>query len=364
MKSENRWSRGLETAGIALAGALLFVWIGIPLPWLLGPLAAVMAYRLMTRRELYWPNGFQQFALIVLGYLLGRSFTRDTAWQVVHQLPSIFVATVVTIGFSLFLGYLVARGSGVDVESAIFGSVPGGLSQMAFLAQSYPQVDVTVVTLMQTIRLISIVMVVPFLTVHGLAGGEVDPAAGGAGSSIWDISAFLGYPWYSYFAYAVAAALGAWVGKKARMPISYLTGPMAVTALVVLLLVPAPPVPSLLLIVPQVMLGTHLGLLMKPQSVGNVRALTLYTLVGSVCLIGFSLLVGSVLSAAHGESLATGFLSIAPGGMAEMGATAALVQADLSIVSGYQFFRLFFIMFGIPPLLNWWMKSRRKGIAA
>jgi len=48
----------------------------------------------------------------------------------------------------------------------------------------------------------------------------------------------------------------------------------------------------------------------------------------------------------------TALLSLAPGGMDQMGVIAHSIGADLSIVSGYQLFRTFFIFFAIPSLLR------------
>src|SRR5699024_1624361 len=62
-------------------------------------------------------------------------------------------------------------------------------------------------------------------------------------------------------------------------------------------------------------------------------------------------------------SSATGLLSMAPGGMDQMGIIAHAIGADLSIVSGYQLFRTFVIFFALPPFVKWFFKftqQRRK----
>ena len=49
----------------------------------------------------------------------------------------------------------------------------------------------------------------------------------------------------------------------------------------------------------------------------------------------------------------TSLLSLAPGGMDQVGILAHEIQADLSMVTGYQLFRLFFIYFVVPPVLRY-----------
>ncbi|MFP3472832.1 AbrB family transcriptional regulator, partial [Micrococcus sp. SIMBA_144] len=72
----------------------------------------------------------------------------------------------------------------------------------------------------------------------------------------------------------------------------------------------------------------------------------------------FSFLLAILLTKITSINLATAFLSTAPGGLAEMGVTATIVDADLAMISGYQLFRIFFIMFIALPLLQWWIRRK------
>jgi len=70
-------------------------------------------------------------------------------------------------------------------------------------------------------------------------------------------------------------------------------------------------------------------------------------------VVFFSLGVGFLLTRLHSLNLISAFLGTSPGGMAEMGLTAVLVRADVSLVAAYQMFRLLFILFVMPLLLKW-----------
>ncbi|OPZ70448.1 MAG: putative ammonia monooxygenase [Firmicutes bacterium ADurb.Bin456] len=65
-----------------------------------------------------------------------------------------------------------------------------------------------------------------------------------------------------------------------------------------------------------------------------------------------SLGTGYLLTLFHPLSLTTAFLGTSPGGMGEMGLTAVLVGADVSLVAAYQLFRLSFILFVLTILLK------------
>ena len=68
--------------------------------------------------------------LIVLGYMLGSSFTKETGIQVLHQFPFMAIATIFTLAASIGIGLLTAHYAKLDRTSVIVGSVPGGLPQM------------------------------------------------------------------------------------------------------------------------------------------------------------------------------------------------------------------------------------------
>lgn len=102
--------------------------------------------------------------------------------------------------------------------------------------------------------------------------------------------------------------------------------------------------------------GSESGLQMEPRTLKNIKVLGSYTLPSSVLLVLFLLLLAFLLTLWTPMMLTTAFLSAAPGGVAEMGVAASMVHADLSMVSGYQLFRVFFIMFVISPLLQRWLQ--------
>jgi uncharacterized membrane protein AbrB (regulator of aidB expression) len=55
----------------------------------------------------------------------------------------------------------------------------------------------------------------------------------------------------------------------------------------------------------------------------------------------------------------TAFIGTAPGGMAEMGITAMMVNADLSTVVAFQLSRLLFVLVIVFPLMSWLFRRKR-----
>lgn len=351
------WRSLLETCAVALMGVALFYLCHIPLPWLLGSLTAVTVWSMLTKRTLYWPYSLRQVALILMGYLLGTSFTEDTLLQMGEHIPSMLFMTVMTILFSLLLGYGVSKCADLDVSSCIIGSVPGGLSQMMVLSEEIEGINPTIVAFMQTIRVMAVIFIVPLLTVFALSGDESVASVEMGGPESLTLA---GIPWYTYALYPILMIAGAAVASRVRLPTAYLTGPLIVTVVLMLTGMPTPQLPDFLVTVAQFLIGTHMGLQVKPTELHNWKKVTLYTIVTSVVLVLFAIGLGYTLTRWHQLDLSTAFLGTAPGGMAEMGVTAAVVGADLSVVSSYQLFRLLTIMFILPYLLRWLVKVLHK----
>lgn len=343
----------LETIGIALLGGLLFLFIHMPLPWLLGPLTVVAIWSLTTRRSLDLPPFVFEIALLILGYMLGSSFTKETALQIVLQLPFMVVTTTLIVLISLGLGVVTARRSKLDLASVVIGSVPGGLAQMLVLSKEIKGIDPTIVLFTQVIRVLAVVFIVPFITLHGI-GGETASLPSSPNTIVSSEG-----QWYQYIIYGLVSISGYFIGKRVGLPTSVLTGPLIATAMVASLWgEAAPPLPSIIIILSQIATGINIGLLVKPHVFKSIKTFGTYTIGGSILLILSSLLIAYGLTMATPMNLATGFLSTAPGGIAEMGITASMIGADISTVSGYQLFRILFILLVISPVLQRWLKKK------
>lgn len=340
-----------QTGFISLLGGLLFQGLHLPLPWTLGPLAAVLAGRSLLRRPAAWPVGVRNGGMILLGYAMGAPFTLQTAQAILQQLPSLLLSTALVLAISLGMAALTARFTGISLASAFLGSTPGGLAQMTLLSEEMPGTDPAVVTFLQTFRLLATVFTVPFLVLHGLAT-QVDPPGVALGGDAGQLA-------LAYLPPLAAAAAGLLLAGRLRLPTPFLLGPILGTAAWVLQGGGAPPLPAGLLMAAQWCVGTYMGLNIPLAALPSWRRLVPLTALAVATLLLGALGLGWVLARLHGYSLVTAFIATAPGGMAEMGLTAIMVHADLSVIIAYQLFRLLFILLVIPPFFQWLF--RRQG---
>ncbi|WP_026297509.1 AbrB family transcriptional regulator [Paenibacillus daejeonensis] len=340
--------RTLLTAAIAVCGGLLFQYLHIPVPWLLGPMSSVFVASLLIRSEQarpHWLPSLRNTGMIIVGYAIGLSFTREALIQIVRQLPTMIVLSILLMGLCMLLALLSMRLARIDLPTAMLSSVPGGLSQMVTLAEEMRGVNLTTVTVFQVVRVLLIVLLVPLLVVSPLfstaaGGGSELPGAVPVG-----LSPVLGL-------FILCGVLMIALGLRIRMPNAYMVGPILSTALLVQLGVAGPEPSTPVLQIAQLLIGVYVGLLLKPSQAQKKLRLLLTAILTSLLLIGGSLGLSEVVGMMHGLDHITGFLAMAPGGMDQMSIIAHEVDADLSIVSAYQLFRLFFVFFVISPLLQ------------
>ncbi|WKL01429.1 AbrB family transcriptional regulator [Paenibacillus amylolyticus] len=229
---------------------------------------------------------------------------------------------------------------------------------MVSLAEEMKSINLTLVTFLQVTRLIMIVFCVPFLLFSPWIGGT---AGGGTDQPFIDVATW-GTLFPEILLYAPLCVAGAWVAHKLRFPTAFMLGPMIVMCVVQLsTALHTPSLPTSLLNVSQLMIGSHVGLMLKPEQLQRKTQTVTLAVMSSVLLIVGALGLSYLLMNVFSLSAATSLLSMAPGGMDQMSIMAHEVNADLSVVSGYQLFRILFIFFIVSSVLKMILVNMLKG---
>ncbi|MDN3449159.1 AbrB family transcriptional regulator [Planococcus sp. APC 3906] len=333
----------LRTAFIAVAAGFLFETIGMFLPWLLGPMIALLLVSQFTKMELYWPKGLRTAGLVMLGVQIGASFTRDAVFLMWLDLPYMAFMTVSVVGLSILLGLLFKKMVDESLATSLLGSIPGGLAQMVVIAEEVKSANIAVVTMMQTIRIFMVVTIVPFLTVF-LTGRE----EGEIGERVFT---------FAPLAFLAALAVGGtlYLGmKRIGFPAAELLAPILTMAIVQTvtgeLLVD---LPYWLIALAQVCIGAGLGLQMERIGDKLTFRLGAAIVLNNVLLISFTAFIAYILAKLLPDYIFLDFfLSAAPGGIAEMAITALATGGDVALITSFQLFRLFFILLIASPIVT------------
>ncbi|MET0785930.1 MAG: AbrB family transcriptional regulator [Paenisporosarcina sp.] len=350
---QNNWLI-LRTFGIAALSGYAFYEIGIFLPWLLGPMFALLLLRQYTKITIIWPKILRQIGLIILGIQIGSSFTKQAVMLMWFDFPLMILLTLSVVGMALLLSMVFMKMTGESLATSILGSLPGGLSQMVLLSEEVQSANSTVVTLMQTFRIFAVVTIVPFLTAWVPKGSHFNDLA---------LSEFPSFHIMHFF-YFIGLGIAFFMGmKKIHFPLPEIMAPIISMAILQFIINHSViEVPSLLLILSQLFVGAHLGLQLEKVTEHFSFRLFSAILGTNILLIAFCALMAYVLMIIHPlNSFLDFFISAAPGGIAEMSITALDTGADLSTVTSFHLFRIFFILLLAGPLvtmaLKRWIKS-------
>ncbi|KON88371.1 AbrB family transcriptional regulator [Sporosarcina globispora] len=330
----------------AVFGSVLFTLLHIPVAFLLGAMTAVMIGSRLSKIPFYWPAGLRDAGIIIVGYSIGLSFTQEAVLLILQKLPFILLVTVCMILFSAISALIIAKLTGIDYPTVLIGSIPGGLSQMILLAEEVKGINITVVTFMQVARLTMIIFIVPVLVFGPWLNAPSGPGFEAAEPFWKDL-----FP--SILLFAFVSFIGIILSKRLKLPTPYLLGPIMGTAALVISGVNGPELPTAVLDISQLLIGAHIGMMMKPEKLSNKTKTMSLAALSALLLIAGSVILSFLIMHLFHFSPATSFLSLAPGGMDQMAIIAHETGANLAIVTGYQLFRLFFIFFVVPPFLKW-----------
>ena len=333
---------------MALCLGNMLVRLHIPIPFLLGGLITALACKTCARRaQVDWPKKWREYALYVAGYGIGSTFTADTWSNFLAELVGVTEATVVILGASIALAFVTAKLAHEHLKSCIMGMLPGGMTLTMLLCEEDKDTNPNVVMVMQVIRLLGVVIAVPFLVIW-LLNAQV------TGSSV----ALPNHGGVHWLVFVPLAILGSFVAMKIHLPTPRLLGPILATAAFAVYSGGVQPVPFWLMAPAQVSIGLYMGMQLDADRIIKTKKMVPFILVGTALLIVVSIAMANVLAARYGFSLITAFLAMAPGGIAEMSLAGMSMGENVSVILTYQLVRLLAINICIPPLLKWWFKPK------
>ena len=328
------------TAVLLAAGAAmgaLFQWIGTPLPYMLGSLfASALAVAVAQRHfpEGYaYPMKFRMLFVGVIGAMIGARLTPD----VVGLLPRMLVSVPAVLVFVLAahaVNYLVLRRvGGYDRPTAFYAGSPGGLFESILFGEE-AGADLRLLTLMQFLRIITVVTLVPV----AMSIWEGHPVGSAAGLNLAGGETALGWV-PAVLALSVA---GVWVGFKLKLPAGQLIGPLVLVGALSLTGLVQIAAPGWLIAVAQVVLGTGLGVRFTGMTLGMFLRGAGLSLLSVSAMMSVGILLALLVQRAGGLPVDVLVISFAPGGVVEMSLIALSLAANPAFVTLHHLIRILF----------------------
>jgi membrane AbrB-like protein len=327
--------------------------IGLPLPFMLGPLAisAIIATALPERLPTGYrfPQKLRLMFIAIIGLMIGAQVT-PALFTEAHHYALTFGAVTLFVGLAHAMGYTIFRRlGGYDPTTAFYASTPGGLYESIELGEA-AGADVTRLMMQQFLRIIVVVTALPL----GLSLWLGAPVGSSAGMTM----ARPDVPWSDLPLIALAGLGGLALGHVLRLPAGQMTGPMALAAALSLTGWLSFDIPQWLVNMAQIVLGTALGMRFTGLSRGLLLrgAALAMTAVGAMLGLGVGLAV--TLHEMTGEAVDVLLITLAPGGVTEMALVALSLNANPAFVTIHHIYRIVLTVLTLGVITRW---RQRKG---
>jgi len=339
------------TLVIGLCGALLFNYIGAPVPWLIGPLVAVVAAG-FAGLQAKLPRPLRNTGLAVLGTTIGTGFQPDLAGSVLSWLPTMLAMLAIVLVVMPIAWLLYRRYAGWSSITAALAAIPGGFATMALTAEEHGA-DVAKVSMAHILRIVSIIMLMPLLiqwlsNTSGVESntGTVIPVSG----EIFRIDLV------DALVLVACATAGPWIGKLLRLPASVILGALLLSALVHVSGISTATVPDILVSAVQVITGAWLGASFTGIDRRELFGMIKVSLLVSLLTLAPTLAIAWAIASHSDFELLPLLLAFAPGGMPEMALIALVFDLDPMFVIGHHMVRMLVLVLTGPLLLPWMLR--------
>lgn len=342
-------TRGLLALTIGASGAILFIYLGMSLPWVLGSMVACASVSLCGVK-LAIPKSWRSYALAIIGTILGSSFTSET----IRALPSWSITISLMLlmsGLYLICSYRVLlRWSGMDRLTALFSAIPGGLSIISALSELY-QTDTRRIALSHSARLVALLVLAPIILIHvgnyTLPSSHLPTLASTTSPTHWAELIVLG----------LCGAGGYLLAKRLKFPTGVLLFPIIFSALAhatgwVTVQVPAP-----VTALAQAIIGATVGIRFVGYRWRDILYDGWLSILIGIMLAVLSMLAALLLSLWLEIDFAPLLLVFLPGGAPELGVMALALDIDPAMVTAHHMLRVLAIVGGISLLLNRFVRN-------
>lgn len=336
-----------RTLAVAVIGGYVAHLLHVPLAWMIGAMVAVAAVA-FTGWEVASVALARPVAMLVLGTALGQTYTPPVLRALAGSLPALIVAGLGSILAGAASSRMTARIAGIDTKTAYYASVPGGIILMVMLA-ARAGLSVPTVTLIQTLRMVLVVLTFPPLLV-----AFVEPGV--------DVFSLVPVPiaWPLLPLLFLATTAGAFVLRRFGIANAWMFGPVCVSLVLALLDRPLSGVPGPMIDIAQVLMGWSLGTRINRELILRSRPLAVASVAATGLLSLLSVLVGILVAVAFDLPMAAAILGTAPGGLPEMAITAKVLNLGVPLVLGFHLVRIFLCNLFVEQLYRLYAWAERK----
>lgn len=316
---------------IALIGAWLGILVGLPLPWLLGPLLITLiigSFGISNPCHVRW----RQTGQVIIGMVLGLYFTPALVNALSIYWIFILMGILWSIVLNLILATLQYHFNHLDWSTAWFASAIGSASEMVNIAEKY-QAQVDKVAATHSLRIVILVVLLPIFMSLYL---EVDWHTTVMTVQHFDVSATI-----LIFLLALGIAK---LFEHLNVLNAWILGPILIIGLLSYIGMLQHSLPNWLIAFGQLCIGWSLGSKFPFGFLKDSKCFLLLTILFNLLALMLSILfvLGLIQWASVDEKVL--LLGLSPGGIAEMSLMAKVLGLSVPIIVAFQLSRLIFVI--------------------
>jgi membrane AbrB-like protein len=326
--------RAVLALGIGAVSGLVAAGVGVPLPWMLGPMLGV-AVAALLRAPIHPPVPLRPVVIPAIGVMLGSSFTPEVMGMIPRWSASVALLAPFLVAAGAVSWLIYRRIGGYDPVTAYFAAMPGGLNDMLVMGAEAGG-DERRIALAHGLRIFCVIVVIVLF--YGLVLGVSSRGQAGA--------------WVALDALALrdwailtgCAVLGVPLGTWARLPAAQVFGPMVLSAAAHLAGIVTVAPPTLLILVAQLVIGTIVGCRFLGAAWGEVGRDMMLGVASSLAMLAVTVVFAVIVAAVTGVPMVLAMIAFAPGGLAEMTLLSLAMGQDVAYVSVIHMMRLFVVI--------------------
>lgn len=338
------------TLMIAALGGWLARKIRIPSGAMIGAIIATATLNTLTGWALVLPS-MRLLMQVAGGILLGHSISKSNLSMIKSLGKATVILIVGLITLNITLGMIIHYTCGVDLSTSLFATAPGGVSDMALIADELGA-DTSVVSLLQLFRMFGIYFIFPpvmkMVSQRKCLSKQVAPTL----EEKWKI-VDIGKKKEdkSLLLTVLSGIVGGLILNLWNVPAGGLVGSVLACSLFNIITGKGY-VPGGIRFPIQVGVGTIIGAQMTKNSLLSFRALVIPILIMLVGLLIFTFVFAILMTNSTNLDFSTCLLSLTPGGIQETSLLADDLGCDTATVIVMHTIRLVVVICIFPTLLS------------
>ena len=350
-------------------GGFLLSLTGLGIGWMIGTiiLAAIFSLRQpvwlkITNSKKGLPPYWIKIGQLILAIEMGQQLNSSIIHTFAENWMTVLIMLLLSILFSILSGIILWKFTGTDLLTSLFATAPGGVATLPGIAEDVGA-NTAIVSIIQTIRIFIVVLTIPIIASSWLASPADTTIIANSVSvtNEFEISQLLGT-----FILVLTAWGGVYVGKLLRLPAPWLVGGLLCVAVLQTVYSGitghnlAAWWPPIMMIFAQIFIASSIGSRFQRSMFIGIRKTVVVALISTIGLVIAMFGCAFIVSKLTGISLLTSALAFAPGGVAEMSATALVLNADSTFVVAVQVLRIVCVILILPPLFRLFYNQKVK----